>query len=278
MVRVIGAAARLRGFVTASHALPTLAVTVVMTICAWNIGWRGVPLALASTAILVGQLSIGWSNDAFDASADARAGRVDKPTVAGAVSPRTLWVLAAVALLASSALSWAAAGLVGGSIHVFALSMGWLYNVALSRTPWSWVPYALAFGAFPLFLYVGLDGVPGPWWTVAVFSIVAVSAHLANALPDLESDRSAGVDGLVVRLGARTSTLLCWLLLGVATGILVVVAVANSAGPWTALVLITGFAAAVIFGSMSRRPSAMFLALLGVALLDVAALTLTPVL
>ena len=269
---------RLRGLVIASHALPTIAVTTVMTLVAWNIGWRGAPLALVCLAILVGQLSIGWSNDAFDASADARAERQAKPTVAGVVSSRTLWLAAAAALIASSALSWLAAGFIGGSIHIFAVAMGWLYNVALSRTVWSWLPYALAFGAFPLFLYVGLDGEPGPWWTVAVFATVAVSAHLANALPDLESDRSAGVDGLVIRLGERRSTVLCWLLLGAATGVLVAVAATNSAGPWTALVLVVGFVAAVLFGSLSRRPSAMFLALLCVALLDVAALTVSPVL
>jgi 4-hydroxybenzoate polyprenyltransferase len=268
----------LHGYLAASHALPTVAVTVLMTAFAWNIGWRGAPLALVSSAILVGQLSIGWSNDAFDAAADARARRVDKPTVSGVVSPKTLWILATVALLGSTVLSWIAAGFVGGSIHVFALSMGWLYNVALSRTPWSWLPYALAFGSFPLFLSFGLDGAPGPWWTVAVFALIAVSAHLANALPDLESDRSAGVDGLVLRLGARWSAMLCWLLLAIATGILVVVAIANSAGPVTAIILITGFTVAVLFGSLSRRPSAMFLALLGVALLDIAVLTLAPVL
>jgi 4-hydroxybenzoate polyprenyltransferase len=269
---------RLRGFMTAAHALPTLAVSTVMTVFAWKVGWRGAPLALVCLSILVGQLSIGWSNDAFDALGDARAGRREKPTVAGAVSPRALWISAWATLIASSALSWFVAGFVGGSIHVFALSMAWLYNVALSRTVWSWLPYALAFGAMPLFLYVGLNGGPGPWWTVAVFAIVAVSAHLANALTDLESDRAAGIDGLVVRLGAHKATLLCWLLLGVATAILVWVATSSSVAPWTESVLIVGFLGAVLLGSWSRRPSAMFLALLGVAMLDVAALTLSPVL
>ena len=269
---------RVRAFITASHAPPTLAVTAVMTLFAWNIGWRGTQLALVCLAVLVGQLSVGWSNDAFDATGDARAGRLEKPTVEGVVSVRALWVAAGVALLASSALSWVVAGLVGGSFHVFALAMAWLYNVALSRTVWSWLPYALAFGVMPQFLFVGLDGDLGPWWTVAVFALVAVSAHLANALKDLDTDRSAGIDGLVVRLGARWSTLLCWLLLGTATGLLVVVATAHSAAPWTATVLIVGFLAAVLFGSRSRRSSAMFLALLGVALLDVGAVTLAPVL
>ena len=277
MPPVISPAMRVRGLVTASHALPTLAVTAVMTIFAWNIGWRGAPLALVALAIFVGQLSIGWSNDAFDAPADARGGRAEKPTVAGAVSARALWLWAASALVASSALSWYVAGFVGGSIHVFVLAMGWLYNVALSRTVWSWLAYALAFGSMPLFLYVGLDGAPGPWWTVAVFALVAVSAHLANALPDLDTDRAAGVDGLAIRLGARWTTRLCWILLGLATGTLAVVASRSSAGPWTAGVLVVGYVAAVLFGSRSRRPAAMFLALLGIALLDVVVLTLSPV-
>ena len=268
---------RVRAFITASHAPPTLAVTAVMTLFAWNIGWRGTQLALVCLAVLVGQLSVGWSNDAFDATGDARAGRLEKPTVEGVVSVRALWVAAGVALLASSALSWVVAGLVGGSFHVFALAMAWLYNVALSRTVWSWLPYALAFGSMPLFLYLGLDGSPGPWWTVVVFAFVAVSAHLANALPDLESDTAAHIDGLVIRLGARRSTLLCWLLLGAATGILLTVA-ALAAAPWTAGVLVLGFASAVLYGSRSAKASAMFVALLGVALLDVAALTLSPIL
>lgn len=278
MTTVISLRAHLRGLVLATHAIPSIAVTAVMTLFAWNIGWRGSQLALVLLAIPVGQMSIGWSNDAFDARADARAGRGEKPTVAGTVTARTLWIAATIALLVSSGLSWFVAGFVGGSIHVFVIAMGWLYNVRLSRTVWSWLPYALAFGSMPLFLYVGLDGAPGPWWTVAVFATVAVSAHLANALPDVEKDQSAGMDGLVIRLGVHWSTLLCWLLLALATGILVVVSVANSPGPWTAIALVIGFIAAVAFGSLSRRRSAMFLALLGVALLDIAALTLTPVL
>jgi 4-hydroxybenzoate polyprenyltransferase len=152
--------------------------------------------------------------------------------------------------------------------------MAWLYNVALSRTAWSWLPYALAFGAMPAFLYVGLDGSAPPWWTVAVFAIVATSAHLANALPDLESDRQTGLGGLAVRLGRRRSTLLCWGLLALGTGILVTVTWASS--PWTSLVLVGGFAAALVLGSV--RPAQMFPALLAVVVLDVVALIASPAL
>jgi 4-hydroxybenzoate polyprenyltransferase len=264
----------LRGYAIAAHAAPTVAVTLVITLLAWAIGWRGGSLALVAGAVLVGQLSVGWSNDAFDADRDLRAGRGEKPTVAGAVPARSLWVAAWVALVAAAALSWIAAGWLGGSFHVFALAMAWLYNVALSRTVWSWLPYALAFGAMPAFLFVGLDGSAPPWWSVAAFAIIATSAHLANALPDLESDRAGGLGGLAVRLGRRRSVLLCWGLL--AAGTLLLAVVTWSASPTVSLVLAAGYLGAVVAGSL--RPAWMFPALLVVVVLDVVALVLSPAL
>jgi 4-hydroxybenzoate polyprenyltransferase len=182
------------------------------------------------------------------------------------------------ALAAASALSWHVAGWVGGSFHVFAVLMAWAYNVALSRTVWSWLPYAVAFGSVPIFLYVGLDAAMGPWWTVPVFAIIAVSAHLANALPDLESDKAVGLDGLVIRLGARRSTQLCWLLLGVGTVLLVTVAVTSASGPLIPIALILAYAGAVLFGTRSARRDSMFVALLFVVVIDVVALIASPAL
>lgn len=265
---------RLRGYAVAAHAAPTVAVTLVMTTLAWSIGWRGLPLVLVGAAVLVGQLSVGWSNDAFDAERDRGAGRTEKPTVAGALAPRRLWIAGWTALVLASILSWLAAGWLGGTFHVFAIAMAWLYNVALSRTVWSWVPYALAFGAMPAFLYIGLDGAAPPWWTVVVFAIVAVSAHLANALPDLESDRAAGLGGLVVRLGRRRSTALCWVLLAAGSALLVAVTWASS--PGVSLLLVAGFVGAVVVGSV--RSAWVFHALLAVVVVDVAGLVLSPAL
>jgi 4-hydroxybenzoate polyprenyltransferase len=265
-------------YVRASHAPPTLAVTVLMTLFAWSIGWRGWGLGLASLAVLIGQLSVGWSNDAWDASADARSGRRDKPTVREEVSTRALWCAAGTALTLSSMLSWAVAGWGAGSFHVLALLAAWAYNLRLSRTAWSWLPYAVAFGAMPLFFFVGLTGRPGPWWTVAVFAIVAVSAHLANALPDLDSDRSIGLDGAAIRLGARRAAVLCWVLLGIGTTTLIMVSLASASSPWPPAVLLLGYLGAIAFGSLSTRRNAMFVSLLLVVLLDLLALIATPAL
>lgn len=260
------------GFIKASHPLPTVAVSLVISAFGWSLGWTGLPLLAVFMTILVGQLSVGWSNDAHDASLDARTERTSKPTVAQDVSARALWIAAFTALLAAILLSWAVAGWLGGSFHVFAILMAWLYNIRLSRTAWSWLPYALAFGAMPAFLSFGLNDEPPTLWSVAVFAIIGVSAHLANAIPDAETDAAAGVGGLVIQLGNRRSVFLCWLLLALGSGILVAVSLA--ANPWLALLICVAFVFAVVIGSRLHHRKAMFYALIAMVVIDVAALVI----
>jgi len=260
------------GLFKASHPIPTIAVSLVISAFGWSLGWTGLSLLAVFMTILVGQLSVGWSNDAFDVSLDARIGRTSKPTVARDVSARALWLGAFTALLVAIASSWAVAGWLGGSFHIFAILMAWLYNIRLSRTAWSWLPYALAFGAMPAFLSFGLNDGPPTLWSVAVFAIIGVSAHLANALPDAESDAAAGVGGVVVALGNRRSVILCWLLLAIGSGILVVVSFAASA--WLALIIFLAFVLAVIYGSCSHHRTAMFYSLIAMVAIDVAALVI----
>jgi 4-hydroxybenzoate polyprenyltransferase len=257
----------IRSLARSCHPGPTLVVTFVVTALAWSLGWMGIGLIGVFAAVLTGQLSVGWSNDAFDARLDALAVRHSKPTVAGTVTSRTLWWAAALAVTASVALSWLVAGWIGGSFHVLGVLMGWTYNLLLSRTVWSWLPYLIAFGALPPFLTYGLDGTPPPVWLVAAFAIIGVSAHLANALTDIESDTSLGIGGVVGRLGARRATLVGWVLLGVGTAILAGVMLATS--PLMAALVMLGFLLAILYAVRSASPSAMFTSLLAVVVLDV---------
>jgi 4-hydroxybenzoate polyprenyltransferase len=39
------------------------------------------------------------------------------------------------------------------------------------------------------------------WWAWPIGALLAVTAHLADALPDVERDRATGVRGLATRLG-----------------------------------------------------------------------------
>lgn len=261
------ALSELRGFIQASHAAPTAVVTIVVGLLAAGLGWSGWSLAGVFVAVLIGQLSVGWSNDAFDAPLDARSQRRDKPTVALGISPRALWVAAVVALVTSCVLSWLVAGVIGGSWHVFALIMAWLYNTVLSRTWWSWLPYALAFGSIPAFLTYGLNGQPPAMWLTAVCAIVGMSAHVANALPDLEMDRQAEVKGFVTSVGKVGATWLCWILLTV--GSLILAVESSSVSAWFPLAIGITLAGAALYARFSKERTAMFNAILALVVVQV---------
>lgn len=194
------------GLLRACHLGPTIVVTVVSSLLAWATSRDLATTALVAGAVLAGQLSIGWSNDARDGSVDRQAGRDDKPIVAGEVARSTVWVAAFVALGVATVLSFAAGGLLGGAAHVVAVLSAWVYNLRLSRTAWSFLPYVVSFGLLPVFI---VTAAPGPtWpaaWAVAAFVLVAAGAHLTNGLKDVDSDRAVGLGGTVQHLGERAA-------------------------------------------------------------------------
>lgn len=191
--------------VRASHAAPSVVVTGIGTALAVAAGADAALALLLATALLSGQLSIGWSNDWLDAARDARAGRADKPTVAAGLDPALLRNLAfgaaAVCVVLSVALGPAAA-----VAHLGAVALAWAYNARLKATAWSWLPYAGAFGLLPAVAVLAVPGagLPAPW-LVAAGALLGTGAHVANALPDLEDDLATGVRGLPHRLGRRAS-------------------------------------------------------------------------
>ena len=261
------------GLIQASHAAPTGAVTIVFTLFAWTLGWRGAPLLGVFVAVIVGQLSVGWSNDAFDAATDLKGDRTNKPTLAYGIRPRSLWIAAFSALTLSCALSWIVAGAIGGTFHVFALAMAWLYNTVLSRTRWSWLPYALAFGAVPAFLTYGFDNQPPQIWMVAIFAIIGVSAHIANALPDIESDQAAGLQGFVISLGPKKAAALCWGLL--ITGTLILAVVSSESSNWLPIILASTLAGAGLYAWKSKSQQAMFSSIIVVVIVEVVVLLIS---
>lgn len=219
--RVVGAVV---GMGRACHPGPTLAVTsVALLLATTTTAEPGVTWG-AALAVGLGQLSIGWSNDAHDRHVDQAAGRTDKPIVAGQVGGQTVWLAAHLALVASVVASVVVAGPVGGGAHVVAVLVAWAYNLGLSRTTWSIVPYVVSFGLLPVFLVAaGPEGARPAGWAVTAFAAVAGGAHLVNGLRDLEIDRRAGLGGTVVWLGAGPAR---W----VATGLFAVAALAVAAG------------------------------------------------
>ena len=194
-----------RALIIASHPIPSLAVTAMaalLTAEAAPAGFGAGRVVLVALAVLAGQLSVGWSNDAIDAERDA--GRSDKPAAVGLVSVRALWLGAAVAVTASLALA-AALGPVSLAIDAAMTAVAWSYNLGLKSTVWSGASYAVAFGLLPSFSASALPGHPLARWPVtAAAALLGLGAHFANVLPDLAADERNGVRGLPQRLAARS--------------------------------------------------------------------------
>lgn len=150
---------------------------------------------------------------------------------------------------------------------VAGVGCGHLYNLALKSSPWSWLPYALAFGTLPP--VITLAGIPPRWpraWMLLAAAALGVAAHFLNTLPDFDDDDATGVRGLPHRLGSSRSRL-------IATGLLVLASVAAALGPagmpvgwaWGALAVVGALATVALLG----RGKAPFYAAVAIALTDV---------
>jgi 4-hydroxybenzoate polyprenyltransferase len=188
----------------ACHPEPTLAVTTLATVLAVSAG-RGIGSAWVAAAVFCGQLSVGWGNDYLDRDRDRLAARAAKPVASGRVDAALVRRAAWVALVLAALLSLAS-GPAATAVHLLALLMAHLYNLGLKSSPFSVVPYAVAFAQLPAFIALGLrpPHLP-PVWAVAAAGLIGAAAHFTQTLPDLELDAASGMKGLPHRLGARGS-------------------------------------------------------------------------
>lgn len=194
--------------VRASHPLPSVGVTAFTAGLAVSAGNGPVRSIGIAAAILAGQLSIGWSNDRRDVTADRKVERREKPLAMGEVSLRVVDAAIAIAVIATVVLSLAL-GWRAGLVHLGAVAAGWLYNLWLKGTWLSWLPYAVAFGALPAVATLALPAHPAPAaWAVSAAALLGVAANFTNALPDLDNDRVTGIQGAPHRLGSHPSLLI----------------------------------------------------------------------
>lgn len=270
-----GLGCRLRamiGLVRASHLQPTLAVTAIASVLALSAG-RGLGTAWVVLAVLTGQLSVGWGNDYLDRHRDRRAGRMDKPIPSGAVPANVVGVSAVAAAVACAPLSLLS-GWRAGLVHLAAVGLAWSYNLWLKATAASPVPFAVAFGALPAFVSLGLEGNPlPPAWAVMAGALLGAGAHFVNTLPDLDDDERTGVRGLPHRFGPRTSLLVGALLLVSATLVLARAPTARLGALGTAVTIGSLVAmACVVAAAVAGRPRTAWSCALCAAALSVAAL------
>jgi 4-hydroxybenzoate polyprenyltransferase len=200
---VIALSAALGAILAAEGGGPPLGVRVLLTV-----------VAVAGSQILTGAL-----NDWADRERDAIA-QPHKPIPSGAVSPRVALLVAAFGALIQVAAS-APLGPVPLLLGLVASGSAAAYNLALSRTPLSVLPYLVSFGILPLWVAagvgVGLERVAAAPLVVGPF---AAAAHLANTVRDFEGDARIGSRNLAQVIGRRIAFgLACGLAIGVGLGV-----------------------------------------------------------
>jgi 4-hydroxybenzoate polyprenyltransferase len=147
------------------------------------------------------QASIGALNDLVDADVD-RGRKPGKPIPRGAASPTEAAAVALLGLAAGLALA-APSGLTTVLLAGIGASLGYAYDLRLSRTSWSWLPLAAALPLVPLFAWLGTSGgvPPGLVTLVPLGLLAGAGLALGNGLADLERDAAAGVATAARALG-----------------------------------------------------------------------------
>lgn len=262
-----------RAWLGCTHPGPSIAVTAVTVLLGVGVGLADWRLPLLGLAMLLGQFSVGLSNDWLDAARDFLARRTDKPIAVGAIRipvvRASAWITAAAALLLTLPLGWPAL-----LAHAVFMASAWAYNLRLKRTALSVLPYVLSFGLLPSLVTLSL---PQPavaaWWAMATGALLGVAAHVANVLPDLGIDQLAGVRGLPHRIGARASGAVIAIALALAA-VLLLVGAARAPLP----LLGAGVLLAVVCGVVAIRGSAtrlLFRLIIACALVDVTVLVIS---
>ncbi|WP_426623895.1 UbiA family prenyltransferase [Leifsonia sp. McL0607] len=240
-----GMASKPISLLLASHPGPSVVVTVVATVLGIGLGYPPGRLGLLALAVLLGQLSIGWSNDWLDAARDREVARADKPAARGDIPIRAVSASAFAALVLAVIATWLL-GLGALIAHTVALAGGWAYNLGLKSTVFSFMPFAVSFGLLPAIATLGqaAPAWPAPW-VLAAGALLGVAAHVTNVLPDLADDAQTGIRGLPHRLGARASGLIAFACLALATA-LISFGPGLPARPLLIVGLVIGLAAVVV--------------------------------
>lgn len=218
-------------------------------------GWAWTVAAVAGS-----QIFVGATNDLVDRARDGAAGRVSKPLAAGDLSPgAAVWIASGgLGLQLAASLQLGTAPLLFGLVAVLSAVV---YNLWLSRTPWSVLPYLVSFGVLPLWIATGV-GVPIERVAVAPLLVApfAAAAHLANVLRDFEPDAALGSRNLAQVLGRRTAHLVAWgLAMAVGLGVGAALAIGGAATP---IALVPGIIGLAAVAQGIRGPSRLWIGML----------------
>jgi len=212
-----------------THPGPSLTVAVLSGYFAAMSGAPLTGVVLVTVAMLANQFGIGLGNDWLDSARDQQSKRLDKPIASGVIPRRSAGIVAVLLGVLALALS-ALLGPVAVGVQGVMLAAGWWYNLH-AKFHWSSpLSYLLGFGLLPVFALTAHPGNPLPEaWIVVVAGALGLSAHFANALPDLLDDTVQGIRGLPQIVGARISGVVVLAGVVVATSVIAVFATGTPA-------------------------------------------------
>lgn len=247
------------------HPAPAVAVTTlsaalaaILSVQAGEDAWQR-RVVLVALAVLGSQILTGALNDWADRDRDAVA-QPTKPIPAGGATPTAALALAGFGLILQVAAS-VPLGALPLVLGLLASASAVAYDLGLSRSVASFVPYLVSFGLLPLWVAAGV-GVPLERVAAAPLLVgpFAVAAHLANAVRDFEADARIGSGNLAQRLGRRSAFATAWgLALAVGIGVGAAFLVAGALHP---IPLALGVAGIVAVGQGMAGPGRLWAGML----------------
>lgn len=244
----------------------------MLTLVAGGSPFRAMVLGAGMTCL---QFGIGAVNDLVDAPTDAHS-KPGKPIPAGLVRGGTARVVAALAFAGGLVLS-ALSGPLTLLVAVLVSGVGLTYDLVLKGTSWSWTAFAIGIPLLPVYAWIGATGTLPIAFSILLPAAVAagVALAVANGLVDLEGDRAAGVESIVVRLGRERAVRASRLLHG-GVAVTALLGLAAFGGRGLALAVVAAGIALVQFGiafsasiDVARRERGWELEAVGVGLLAV---------
>jgi len=240
------------------HPIPSVLTTVAAVAFAliFGIGPRDSRLWWIAAIMLLVQFSISALNEWADADLDQQAGR-RRPIPLGLVSPGTALTVAVLCAVGAFLLSTLANfGTVSLLLVGTGLASGWAYDLRFKATPLSFLPFAIAFPLMPFWIGL-LAGRPASSLGILFIggSPLAAAIHLADAIPDRDRDRAAGLRTLAVSLGRPGAEMVAAGLLLAGTIVSIVLILRRGPSSIAGLSLIT-IAASLLVVTLSSRLSA----------------------
>lgn len=235
-----------------------------------------------AASMLALQTSIGALNDLADVGIDSGR-KPGKPLPRGVVTVSEAGIVVVFGLVVGVGLS-ALSSRVTALVAAAGLACGYLYDLRLSRTRWSWVPLAVALPLVPVYAWVGVSGgVPADLIAIVPAGMLAGAAlALGNGVADEARDRAAGIRTAPVVLGRARAVALT--ALGLAGTVTIALALGPALGggegrvpgSWRTVAMALSAGVMGVGLVLSTRPSAALrergweLEALGVAILAVA--------